>query len=65
MWIVIHMAKGKDRCDKITAALSADGVLVKIKPAYKNVPDAENYYQICVLQSEADQARQVLIENGF
>jgi len=65
MWIVIHMAKGKDRCDKITSALSADGVLVRVRPAYKNVSDSENYYQICVLKSEAEQAKHVLLENGF
>ncbi len=65
MWIVIHMAKGKERADQIAAALEADGVLVKIKPAYKNMSESENYFQICVLQSESEQARQVLMEGGF
>ncbi|MGI5899638.1 MAG: hypothetical protein ACOX8S_06910 [Christensenellales bacterium] len=65
MWVVIHMAKGKQRCDAIEAALTKDGVLVKIKPAYRNVSESDNYFQICVLQSETEQARQVLVENGF
>ena len=65
MWIVMHIARGKALCDRLVSLLEANGILVNVKPTYKNMPESQNDYQIRVLKSEAEQARSVLIKNGF
>jgi len=65
MWIVINIAKSSDTAEKIEKLLAAGGILVKRKPVYKNVDDTKNYYKISVLESEVEEARDILMENGF
>lgn len=65
MWIVMHIARGKEACARIREALEREGVLVKVKPLYKSASEADNEYQICVLKSESGQARSILIRMGL
>lgn len=65
MWIVIHMAKSSAVTDGIRALLENEGILVKVKPVYKKMSREENYYEILVLESEAEEAREIIIENGL
>lgn len=65
MWVVVTLAKSKDSAKSIEALLSTEGILVKIKPLYKNVSEDENYYEIHVLESEAREAREILMEKGL
>jgi hypothetical protein len=65
MWIVVTLAKSKDAASKIKEILSAEGLLVKSKPLYKNVNDETNYYEVLVLESEAQEAREILTDNGL
>lgn len=65
MWLVIYMAHNKKIAEKIQTMLVNDGFLVKLKPVYKNVPSDDNYYEILVLQSEVQEAHEMLMENGY
>ena len=65
MGVVVSMAKSKQAADNITAALSAEGILVKQKPIYKKVDEHKNYFEILVLGSEADAAREIIVEKGL
>jgi len=42
-----------------------EGILVKIKGVYKQKTENDNYYEILVLESEAEEAKDILVEKGF
>lgn len=65
MWLVITLAKSKSLADQIAKTLETEGILVKIRPVYKMHADEENYYELLVLKAEAQEARELLLENGF
>lgn len=65
MWVVIHMAKGEEAAKAVEVLLQSEGVLVKRKQVYKNLPPDENYYEIQVPGAEAKEARDLLIENSI
>ena len=65
MWKVVYMAQTKAIADHITDLLNQEGFLVKVKPVYKNVSDEENYYEILVPQTEAQEVHDILMENGY
>lgn len=65
MWVAIHIADSKSAADKIVHTLSDEGFLVKISPVYKNVSSKGNHYEILVLKSEAYDARNILMLNGY
>lgn len=65
MWIVIHMAKGEDAAGPVANLLKEEGILTKTRAVYRNLPPNENYYEILVLQSEAEEAREVLLEKNI
>lgn len=65
MWIVVTLAKSKDAARKVQEILSAEGILVKLKPLYRNVDEEANYYEVLVLESEAEEAREILIDKGL
>ena len=64
-WVVVHMARSADKAHQMEAALQAEGVLVRLKPVYKNRNDQDNYFEILVLHSELDAAREIFLEKGF
>ena len=45
--------------------LSREGVLVRLKPVYRNRSEEENCYELLVLRSEAASAREIFLEQGF
>lgn len=65
MWMTVHMIRGKNAAITVANLLNGEGILVKTKAVYKNVLEEENYYEIRVLESEAESAREVLVENGY
>jgi hypothetical protein len=65
MWVVVTLAKSKESAKSIETLLATEGILVKVKPLYKNVSEDENYYEIHVLESEAGEAREILLEKGL
>lgn len=64
MWTVIRMVRGIESADSIEDAFIEAGIMVRKKPVYKNVSDAENYYKLQVLSSEAEAANEILMEMG-
>ena len=60
MWVVIHIAQGAETAAKIQALLAAEGFPVKLRKIYKNVPREQNCFEVRVLASEAEEARDVL-----
>lgn len=65
MWIVVTLAKSLEAAKRIENVLSAEGILVKIKPLYKNASAEENYYQVHVLESEAKEASEIIMDKGL
>jgi len=65
MWVAIHITGSKPAADKIVQILSDEGFLAKTSPAYKNVSSKDNHYEILVLKSEAYDARNILLLNGY
>lgn len=64
-WMVVGMVRSQAVANEVCRALSDEGVLTKQKAVYKNLPDTDNYYEIHVLASEAEQARDILLEKGL
>lgn len=62
MWIVVHMVQGKKLADSIEDKLTKEGFIVKIIPVYKNVSPEENYYELMVPESEAEEVQLVLFD---
>ncbi|MGE5630468.1 MAG: hypothetical protein ACM3TR_05135 [Caulobacteraceae bacterium] len=65
MWTVVYLAKNKKMADKINSLMSREGVLVKVQPVSKNTGDEDGYYEILVLESEAEEAHNILYELGL
>ncbi len=65
MWIVVHMAKSQKVMQQVRDLLTAEGILVRVKPVYKQLSPDENYYEIQALQSETQEARDVLMDHGY
>lgn len=64
-WIVIHMAHSQQEAHRLSQKLSDEGILVRLKPVYKNRPEQDNYYELLVLRSELEAAREIFQEKGF
>lgn len=65
MWVVIYIAEGCSPSERLRALLEDEGIVVRVRPVYKNVPAEKNNYQIAVLEEETGAAGEVLAENGF
>ena len=64
-WKVIHMARSEKHANEILALLSREGILARSRQVYRTVSSEENYYEIMVLNAEAVEAQQLLIENNL
>ena len=62
MWVVIHIAKNAESAVRIRSLLKAEGFMVKIRRVFKDVPREENCFEVRVLASEAEEARDVLVD---
>ena len=65
MWMVIHMAKSRALAKAIGQRLEREGFLARLNPVYRAVSDEENYFELMVPESEAKEARQVLVDDGL
>ena len=64
-WAVIHMTRGQVRAEEIQQALQAEGFLARIRQMSRAMSGEENDFEILCLQSEAQEAQQLLIERGL
>lgn len=60
MLVVIHMVRGLDSAQRIRLLLHNEGFFVRLRPVYKAQSDEENYFEIKVLASELEEAREFL-----
>lgn len=65
MLVVIHMVRGLESAQRIESLLRNEGLFVRIRSVYKALSDEENYFEIKVLASELDEARDLLMAGGL
>lgn len=65
MWIVVGMASSIKSAAKMQKALESEGILVKLTNVTKKIKSSDDTYEILVLESESDSAREILLENGL
>ena len=65
MWMVVHMARSQAAAEEICDCLTKEGLLVRLHPVYRSVASQENYYEVRVLESEMQEARNILLECGL
>lgn len=65
MWTVVYLAKNKRTADKVSKLMTGEGVLVKLQPVSKNTGDEDRYFEILVLESEVEEAHNILYEYGY
>jgi flavodoxin len=65
MWLVVGMASSKKAAQEMQQALEGEGILVKLRNVSSKSKDGQDTYEILVLESEASQAREILLENGL
>lgn len=65
MWTVVFMAQSKEIATKLQDILTAEGILVKLRPISKNHENTDCYFEVLVPESEVEEAHGVIIENGF
>ena len=64
-WTVIHMTRGRMRAEEILQALQAEGFMARMRQMSRAMSGEENDFEILCLQSEAQEAHQLLIEQGL
>ena len=65
MWTVVYLAKNKKIADKVSKLMTNEGVLVKLRPVNKNIGEQDSYFEILVLESEVEEAHNILYEFGY
>jgi hypothetical protein len=45
--------------------MTNEGVLVRLQPVSKNTGDEDSYFEILVLESEVEEAHNILYELGY
>jgi hypothetical protein len=65
MWIVVGMASSIKTAAKMQKALESEGILVKLTNVTKKIRSSDDTYEVLVLESESDSAREILLENGL
>ena len=64
-WTVIHMTRGQVRAQEILQVLQAEGFMARVEQMSRAMSGEENDFEILCLQSEAQEAHQLLIERGL
>ncbi len=65
MWLVVGMASSKKAAVIMQKTLESEGILVKLRNVSSKAKDGGDTYEILVLESEASQAREILLEHGL
>ncbi len=65
MWMVVGMAGSAKKAAQMLRSLEEEGILVKLRNVSAKAQTNGDTIEVLVLQSEADAAREILVENGF
>lgn len=63
MWTVVYMASNKKTADRLKDLLMREGFLVRLREISKICSRKHNVYEILVLESEAEEAQNILINH--
>lgn len=65
MWMVVGMAGSEKKAAQLQKALEQEGILVKLRNVSAKAKTGGDTIEVLVLESEADAAREILVENGL
>ncbi len=65
MWIVVGMANSQSVANEMQKALEAEGILVKLSNVSNKIKRGNDTYEILVLESESDLAREILLDKAL
>lgn len=65
MWIVVGMASSQKMAQSMQRSLESEGILVKLRNVSSKTKRSSDTYEVLVLKSESDSAREILIEKGY
>ena len=63
-WLVVYIAHSRHMADAVEMLLREEGFLVRVR-ALNQAVSGSGSFEICVLESEAQEARKLLLENGL
>lgn len=64
-WIVIQMARSAEQAETLQRLLADEGFMVRVRPVARQLASGDNYHEVMALSSEAQEARDFLLEKGF
>lgn len=65
LWRVIHIARSAESAERARQLLTDESFLARVRPAIRASARSNGLYELIVLESEATEARALLMENGF
>lgn len=63
-WMVVYMTHSLQQAEAVERMLTDEGFLVNCR-ALNRAVSSSGTYELCVLKSEAQEARKLLVENGL
>lgn len=63
MWTVIHIAANRAQAEMLKSLLESEGLMVDIRAAGISML-GDGLFEVMVLESEAEEAREILCETG-
>lgn len=64
MWTVVYMARNREKASELQSALEQAGMLVRVQATGKS-ENSSDYLEVCVPQSDVEQAHNIIIEKRF
>lgn len=65
MWMVVGMAGSAKKATQMQKVLEEEGILVKLRNVSAKARSNGDTIEVLVLESEADAAREIFVENGL
>ena len=63
MWTVIHIAPNRAQAEMVKSLLESEGMMAEIRPAGISML-GDGLFEVMALESEAEEAREILCEAG-
>ena len=64
LWRVVYVPHSQQMMEAVERMLTEEGILVRRQMLHWSVSGAE-MFELCVLDSEAQEARQLILEHGY
>ena len=63
MWTVIHIAANRAQAEMFKSLLESEGLMADLRPSGISIL-GDGLFEVMVLESEAEEAREILCETG-